>query len=215
MTNEQIKHMVDRFLNWKLPKTFNPDNGISYSRPNYHPNVDATNLFDAVQADAMVRHMLEGLPPVAETPSQPDREAVARAICKSKTCEGFLCCQWPGSMGRTNCPVKSGGYDDAADAVLSLLSVQVDGEQKETHATKPSPSSTSATATETAVLDLLGPMLDAWDSLSNDEHVRISKIAPDFTLHLVAVRAAADSTNQPLPQTHAKTDAGLVSGARP
>lgn len=37
------------------------------------------------------------------------------------------------------------------DAILSLLAVQVDGEQKETHATKPSPSSTSATATETAL----------------------------------------------------------------
>lgn len=172
-------------------------------------------LADEITLFSKDKHMLLKLIDDRIAASQPDREAVARAICKSKTCEGFLCCQWPGSMGRTNCPVKSGGYDDAADAVLSLLSVQVDGEQKETHATKPSPSSTSATATETAVLDLLGPMLDAWDSLSNDEHVRISKIAPDFTLHLVAVRAAADSTNQPLPQTHAKTDAGLVSGARP
>ena len=66
MTEAQIKHMVDRFLNWKLPKTFNPDGGISYSRPNYHPNVDATpsgtNLLDATQADAMVRHMIEGMP---------------------------------------------------------------------------------------------------------------------------------------------------------
>ncbi len=66
MTEEQIKYMVDRFLNWKLPKTFSPDNGISYQRPNYHPNVDATpsgtNLFNATQADAMVRHMLDGMP---------------------------------------------------------------------------------------------------------------------------------------------------------
>lgn len=54
--------------------------------------------------------------------AQDDRTAVermARAICKSKTCEGFACCQWPANMGRTNCPVKNGGYDDAAIAALS------------------------------------------------------------------------------------------------
>lgn len=30
MTEEQIKHMVSRFLGWKLPKNFNPDAGISF-----------------------------------------------------------------------------------------------------------------------------------------------------------------------------------------
>ena len=45
---------------------------------------------------------------------------VAQAICKSRSCEGFMCCQWPGSRGRTNCPVEKGGYDDAADAALAV-----------------------------------------------------------------------------------------------
>lgn len=66
MTEDQIKYMVDRFLGWKLPSNFNPDAGIRYTRPNYHPSVDATpsgtNLFDAAQADAMVRYMAEGMP---------------------------------------------------------------------------------------------------------------------------------------------------------
>lgn len=66
MTNEQIKHMVDRFLGWRLPENFNPDAGISYVRPNYAPSVDATptgtNLFDATQAEAMVRYLIDGLP---------------------------------------------------------------------------------------------------------------------------------------------------------
>lgn len=68
MTEDQIKHMVDRFLGWRLPKPWNPDNGISYARPNYaHVPADhdwpiGTNLFDAMQATAMVRHMIEGLP---------------------------------------------------------------------------------------------------------------------------------------------------------
>jgi len=61
---EQIKHMVYRFLGWRLPKPWNPDNGISYQRPNYahapaeHDWPTGTNLFDATQAEAMVRHML-------------------------------------------------------------------------------------------------------------------------------------------------------------
>lgn len=66
MTEEQIKHMTDRFLGWKLPQNFQPDAGISYTRPNYHPSADATptgtNLFDATQAEAMVRFMIEGMP---------------------------------------------------------------------------------------------------------------------------------------------------------
>lgn len=65
MTDDQIKYMVNRFLSWRLPRDFNPDGGISYKRPNYHPSVDATpfgtNLFDANQADEMVRYMVEGL----------------------------------------------------------------------------------------------------------------------------------------------------------
>lgn len=66
MTDEQIKHMVDRFLGWRLPADFNPDGGISYTRPNYHPSVDATptgtNLLDAIQADAMIRYLVDGMP---------------------------------------------------------------------------------------------------------------------------------------------------------
>ncbi|ESY10488.1 MULTISPECIES: hypothetical protein [unclassified Mesorhizobium] len=69
MTDEQIKYMVDRFLRWQLPEHFNPDGGISF-KPDYnehtaHPMKHrpvGTNLFDAVQTDAMVRHMIEGMP---------------------------------------------------------------------------------------------------------------------------------------------------------
>ena len=69
MNEKQIKHMVDRFLNWRLPKPWNPDNGVSYKRPNYaHPPADhdwptGTNLFGADEATAMVRHMIDGMPP--------------------------------------------------------------------------------------------------------------------------------------------------------
>lgn len=69
LNKNQIKHMVDRFLMWRLPKPWNPDNGVSYKRPSYaHAPADhdwpvGTNLFDATQTNAMVRHMSEGLPP--------------------------------------------------------------------------------------------------------------------------------------------------------
>jgi hypothetical protein len=68
MTDAQIKHMVNRFLAWRLPENFNPDGGISFKGTlNEHTDFPmkneptGTNLFDAAQAEAMVRHMVEGL----------------------------------------------------------------------------------------------------------------------------------------------------------
>lgn len=69
-SDAQVKHMVDRFLNWRLPENFNPDAGISFkptfnehtAHPMRHEPV-GTNLFDAEQVKAMVLHMIDGLPP--------------------------------------------------------------------------------------------------------------------------------------------------------
>lgn len=73
MTEDQIKHMINRFLRWKLPENFNPDAGISFKATfNEHTNhpmkyePSGTNLFDAVQAEAMVRYMLDGMPAAAD-----------------------------------------------------------------------------------------------------------------------------------------------------
>ncbi len=59
--------VVQRFLGWKLPADFSPDCGISFKRvhsetspfgpQNYEPT--GTNLFTAVQAQAMLEHVLE------------------------------------------------------------------------------------------------------------------------------------------------------------
>lgn len=65
MTDDQIKQMVNRFLSWKLPADFAPDAGISFA-PDFNVGTpwpmkhepSGTNLFTAVQAEAMVRHML-------------------------------------------------------------------------------------------------------------------------------------------------------------
>jgi len=69
MTEDQIKHMVQRFLQWRLPEDFDPDGGISFKRefnehtshPMRHQPV-GTNLFNATQTEAMIRHMLLDMP---------------------------------------------------------------------------------------------------------------------------------------------------------
>ena len=80
----QIKHMVERFLQWKLPENFNPDGGISFKKmfnehtdhPMKHEPV-GTNLFDYTQAEQMVRYIVDGLPSAIA----PDRaEKLARRI---------------------------------------------------------------------------------------------------------------------------------------
>jgi hypothetical protein len=68
MTDKQIKHMAERFLMWKIPEDFHPDAGISF-KPDYNVGTayagkhepSGTNLFTYTQAEAMVRHMVEGL----------------------------------------------------------------------------------------------------------------------------------------------------------
>ena len=69
MTEDQIKHMAEQFLRWKLPERFSPDGGISFklmfNEHTAHPmrhEPSGTNLFDYQQAIEMVRHMIDGLP---------------------------------------------------------------------------------------------------------------------------------------------------------
>ena len=73
MNDDQIKHMVERFLSWRLPEPWYPDAGIKFEpefnveymaeqgKPPMRHEPTGTNLFDYTQAEAMVRHMIEGL----------------------------------------------------------------------------------------------------------------------------------------------------------
>lgn len=70
MRDAQIKYMVERFLSWRLPESFNPDGGVSFKNtfndhmpggPQKH-EPSGTNLLNYDQATAMVRYMIEGLP---------------------------------------------------------------------------------------------------------------------------------------------------------
>lgn len=94
MNDQQVKHMVERFLVWRLPKPWQPDGGIRYERPNYaHAPADhdwptGTNLFDADQTEAMVRYIVEDAPPsedfawLIEAPGQ--HYLAARAVAGHK-----------------------------------------------------------------------------------------------------------------------------------
>ena len=69
MNDAQIKHMVDRFLMWKLPENFSPDGGINFeplrnkgTEYEHRREPIGTNLLDATQAEAMIRYLIEGLP---------------------------------------------------------------------------------------------------------------------------------------------------------
>ena len=90
MTNDQIKHMIDRFLGWRLPDNFNPDGGISFKkainadRPSWPQNNEpvGTNLLDATQAEEMVRYMVEGIPAAESAAIPPAPPKSDRPICK-------------------------------------------------------------------------------------------------------------------------------------
>lgn len=93
--DELVKHMVNRFLGWRLPKPWHPDNGISYTRPNYahfdagHDWPTGTNLFDATQTEAMVRYMLEGASPTRAQAASAG--SLWRDISRHLTCDMSLC----------------------------------------------------------------------------------------------------------------------------
>lgn len=87
MTEDQIKHMVNRFLAWKLPEDFIPDGGISFKREfnenTPHPmkhEPSGTNLLDAAQAEAMIRYLLDGLPSPQPNVLPIELDGVSRAL---------------------------------------------------------------------------------------------------------------------------------------
>jgi hypothetical protein len=117
MTEDQIKHMVDRFLSWKLPDTFNPDGGISFAQIVNEGTQYAltrrpsgTNLFDSAQANAMIRHLIEGMP--SDDMTDVDDEAVHMAHCYYGEYEGS--CKY----GDDNCPATPPQAGDAEREII-------------------------------------------------------------------------------------------------
>jgi hypothetical protein len=93
MNSEQITHMVDRFLGWRLPDNFHPDGGISFvptgnagTPHEYTRNPVGTNLLDATQAEEMIRYLIDGIPPstiikLARAAISPPRWSLADGPC--------------------------------------------------------------------------------------------------------------------------------------
>lgn len=51
--------MVNRFLSWQLPDDFSPDGGIEFRKTaEWQHGPTGTNLLNAQQAEAMIRHLL-------------------------------------------------------------------------------------------------------------------------------------------------------------
>jgi hypothetical protein len=96
MNDDQIKHMVGRFLQWRLPANFDPDAGISFKRTFNEPT--GTNLFDATQAEEMVRYMVEGM---AEASGRTTPPLLDRFIDKCHELYGIC-----GHCGKRKCPAR-------------------------------------------------------------------------------------------------------------
>lgn len=60
MTQNEIAEMANKFLQWKLPSTFNPDYGISFNSMNGQLKPIGTNLFTCDEAKQMIEFILDG-----------------------------------------------------------------------------------------------------------------------------------------------------------
>lgn len=74
LSSEALDAAVDRFLSWKLPKTFSPDAGISFNPAPEQQYAGlqwpiGTNLLTAIEAKQMLQHCLA---PAVEAQAQAD-----------------------------------------------------------------------------------------------------------------------------------------------
>lgn len=127
MTEDQVKHMVERFLRWRLPQNFAPDGGVTFEKfgnagtpHQYRREPVGTNLLDFMQASEMVRYMVEGLPLAASpAPASGTTKEVVRvfadliSLCENGTVPGAF---------RNGVTDQSGSLDEGecyADRVIS------------------------------------------------------------------------------------------------
>lgn len=81
ITETELKQAVNRFLGWRIPDSFSPDCYITFGRQmalKNHGWPVGTNLFNAVEAEAMLRHVLDVVPDSVK-PSAPVYTTAAEA----------------------------------------------------------------------------------------------------------------------------------------
>lgn len=172
MNEDQIKKMVDRFLTWRLPEDFNPDAGISFKKTfNEHTpfpmkhEPTGTNLFDAMQATAMVRHMVEGLP-AHSTPLAAQETRQVAWLIEHKGYAGSTLPHW---------------YAENEDAIAVHASLAMDpGVARSWHWWTPTASEAKRFASM-AEAEAFPPyqMIASDPAISITEHVFIASPAPD------------------------------------
>lgn len=105
-TEDLVEKMVDRFLVWPLPEEFSPSCGIAFVKSYQNmlgmqtrePGTPwwpvGTNLFGAVQAEQMVRHMLDGLQvPVQQYAEDAMAQAIERTCAETQKRTREVCAQ--------------------------------------------------------------------------------------------------------------------------
>lgn len=128
MNDAQIKHMVDRFLGWKLPSNFSPDAGITFKAAfNEHTpfpmkhEPSGTNLFDATQADAMVRYLIDGMPEgpatrtLGRTPGSV--EVCPRDRLPTPDCRNAVGAPLTFGCSHPSCPIRAAATEPVGHAV--------------------------------------------------------------------------------------------------
>jgi len=107
-SDDQIKHIVDRFLGWRVPSSFNPDGGIVYTPARQLPGIDrrpfGTNLLSAEQAEAMVRYIVDGMRALSDAKGEPKPYSKTNECpsCKEMYTDGQTC---RAVGGRGGCPM--------------------------------------------------------------------------------------------------------------
>jgi hypothetical protein len=116
--------MVDRFLWWRLPDTFSPDSGISFTKPN-PPNSwpTGTNLFTAEEARAMLKCLLEAAQPA---PAPVDERLTVAAIAMAAQVKALPLMQAIAAAGEGEVTVTQRLTMDQALQAIAALAAPVD-----------------------------------------------------------------------------------------
>lgn len=171
VTEDQIKRMVDRFLAWKLPDSFNPDGGISFERD---CNVNTpwpskrepsgTNLLDAAQATEMVRYLLAAL--TAPRCAQPPVSPIAR--------DGSLSADWIAMVLAEDATIEDGRLTNGSYLAVKFASAS-------------DAIVARAVSAETALAEMTAERDEALTAFSNGAYADACKGGGDIYQHALAL----------------------------
>lgn len=134
LTDDQIRYMTTRFLGWRLPEDFRPDGGVKFEpvtnagtayENRYEPV--GTNLLTGVQAEVMIRHILDGLPS-GEVERLNQRVVDAQACATVLADEVDRLTKERGQMVETIRTARQALKNGSHDAAFAILDSSLDAE---------------------------------------------------------------------------------------